>query len=151
MEKSKLLISLVVLVLLLPYVNATLSGPKQLKASKHFLLVHGGCHGAWCWCKLVALLKNSGHNVTALDLGASGNNPKQVREVPHLSDYFSPLMDFMTSLPEDEKVGLVSHSFGGFTISKAMESFPEKISVAVFVTAFMPGPTLNATTIFILH
>ncbi|KAJ8530118.1 hypothetical protein K7X08_036953 [Anisodus acutangulus] len=55
-------------------------------------------------------------------------------------------MEFMTSLPADEKVVLVSHSFGGFAISKAMESFPENISVAVFVTALMPGPTLNATT-----
>ncbi|KAK4340278.1 hypothetical protein RND71_041740 [Anisodus tanguticus] len=55
-------------------------------------------------------------------------------------------MEFMTSLLADEKVVLVSHSFGGFAISKAMESFPENISVAVFVNALMPGPTLNATT-----
>uniref|UniRef100_M1CG04 Methylketone synthase I n=1 Tax=Solanum tuberosum TaxID=4113 RepID=M1CG04_SOLTU len=33
-------------------------------------------------------------------------------------------------------------------VSKAMESFPEKISVAVFVTALMPGPTFNASTVF---
>ncbi|MCE5166255.1 hypothetical protein HAX54_016503, partial [Datura stramonium] len=125
-----------------------MSGPKWPKASKHFVLVHGACHGAWSWYKIMASIKSSGHNVTALDLGASGINPKQVLEVPHLSDYFSPLMEFMTSLPADEKVILVGHSLGGFAISKAMEIFPEKISVAVFVTALMPGPTLNATTIF---
>ncbi|KAK4378397.1 hypothetical protein RND71_000259 [Anisodus tanguticus] len=148
MEKSKFLTSLAVLILLLPYVNATVSGPKWPKASKHFVLVHGACHGAWSWYKIMASIKNSGHIVTALDLGASGINPKQVLEVPHLSDYFSPLMEFMASLPAHEKVSLVGHSLGGFAISKAMESFPEKISVAVFVTALMPGPTLNATTIF---
>ncbi|XP_060168295.1 methyl jasmonate esterase 1-like [Lycium barbarum] len=148
MEKSKFLTSLAVLILLLSYVNATMSGPKWPKASKHFVLVHGACHGAWSWYKIMAMIKTSGHNVTALDLGASGVNPKQVLEIPRLSDYFSPLMEFMSSLPADEKVILVGHSLGGFAISKAMESFPEKISVAIFVTALMPGPTLDAATIF---
>ncbi|XP_059314094.1 methyl jasmonate esterase 1-like [Lycium ferocissimum] len=148
MEKSKFLTSLVVLILLLSYVNATMSGPKWPKASKHFVLVHGACHGAWSWYKIMAMIKTSGHNVTALDLGASGVNPKQVLEIPRLSDYFSPLMEFMSSLPADEKVILVGHSLGGFAISKAMESFSEKISVAIFVTALMPGPTHDAATIF---
>ncbi|PHU06552.1 hypothetical protein BC332_23041 [Capsicum chinense] len=147
MEKSKFLTSLV-LILLLSYVNATTSGPKWPKARKHFVLIHGAGHGAWSWYKIIALIKNSGHNVTALDLGASGVNPKQVLEVPHLSDYFSPLMEFMNSLPADEKVILVGSSIGGFAIAKAMEIFPEKISVAVFVAALMPGLILDAATIF---
>ncbi|KAF3630203.1 hypothetical protein P3S67_019913 [Capsicum chacoense] len=147
MEKSKFLTSLV-LILLLSYVNATTSGPKWPKARKHFVLVHGACHGAWAWYKIIASIKTSGHNVTALDLGASGVNPKQVLEIPHLSDYFSPLMEFMTSLPTDEKVILVGNSLGGFAIAKAMEIFPEKISVAVFVAALMPGLILDAATIY---
>ncbi|KAK4740075.1 hypothetical protein R3W88_003772 [Solanum pinnatisectum] len=93
-------------------------------------------------------MRSSGHNVTAIDLGASGINPKQVLEIPSLSDYFSPLTEFMASLPAHEKVVLVGHSFGGFAISKAMESFPEKISAAIFLAALMPGPTLNATTLY---
>ncbi|PHU10526.1 hypothetical protein BC332_22386 [Capsicum chinense] len=145
MEKSKLLTSLVVLILLLPYATATLSGSKP---KKHFVLVHGGCHGAWSWYKIVALMRYSGYNVTAIDLGASGINPKQALEIPHYSDYLSPLMEFMASLSEHEKVVLVGHNFGGFAISKAMESFPEKIYVAVFVTALMPGATLNASTVY---
>ncbi|XP_015163706.1 polyneuridine-aldehyde esterase-like [Solanum tuberosum] len=148
MEKNMYLTSLVVLILLLPYVNATLSGSKFPKASKHFVLVHKAGNGAWSWYKIVALMRSSGHNVTAIDLGASGINPKQVLQVQHLSDYFSPLMKFMASLPAHEKVVLVGHSHGGLAISKAMESFLEKISVAVFVTALMPGPTLNATTVY---
>uniref|UniRef100_M1CFZ4 Methylketone synthase Ib n=1 Tax=Solanum tuberosum TaxID=4113 RepID=M1CFZ4_SOLTU len=148
MEKSKFLTSLVVLILLLSCVNATMSGPKRPKARKHFVLVHGACHGAWSWYKTMASIKTTGHNVTALDLGGAGVNPRQVLQIPHLSDYFRPLMEFMASLPADEKVILVGHSLGGFAISKAMESFPEKISVAIFVTALMPGPMLDAATIF---
>ncbi|MCD7457988.1 hypothetical protein HAX54_036735 [Datura stramonium] len=133
----------------LTIISGSLVGPKWAKAAtKHFVLVHGACHGAWSWYKIVALIKSSGHNVTAVDLGASGINPKRVLEIPHLSDYFSPLMEFMASLPADEKVVLVGHNLGGFAISRAMESFPQKILVAIFVTAGMPGPTLNATTIY---
>ncbi|XP_060169306.1 methyl jasmonate esterase 1-like [Lycium barbarum] len=145
MEKIKFLI---VLILLVPYVNAALSRPKWTKASKHFVLVHGACHGSWSWYNIVALLRSSEHNVTALDLGASGINPKQILEIPHLSNYFSPLMEFMASLPANKRVVLVGHSLGGFVISKAMESFPENILVSIFVIAGMPGPTLNATTIY---
>ncbi|XP_039046694.1 methylesterase 3-like [Hibiscus syriacus] len=51
----------------------------------------------------------------------------------------------MASLPIKEKVVLVAHSLGGLAISQAMEMFSQKISVAVFVTATMPGPTLNVS------
>ncbi|XP_059314098.1 methyl jasmonate esterase 1-like [Lycium ferocissimum] len=145
MEKSEFLTSLVVLILLLPYANATFSAPK---ATKHFVLVHKAAHGAWSWYKIIALMRSSGQNVTALDLGASGINPKQAREIPHFSDYLSPLMEFMASLPANEKVVLVGHELGGLAISKAMETFPEKILVAVFVTALMPGPNINVTTVY---
>ncbi|PPR85761.1 hypothetical protein GOBAR_AA34935 [Gossypium barbadense] len=92
----------------------------------HFVLVHGMCHGAWCWYKIVSLLKSGGHRVTPLDLGASGINPKTITDLASLSDYAEPLMALMASLPEDEKVILVGHSYGGVIISLAMESFPMK-------------------------
>ncbi|EXB37215.1 hypothetical protein L484_020271 [Morus notabilis] len=109
-----------------------------MEKEKHFVLVHGTCHGAWCWYKLLSLLKLAGHRATALDLGASGINPKQLNEVSSVSDYIQPLMDFMASLPQEEQVILVGHSYAGFCISLAMESFPRNILVAVFLTAYMP-------------
>lgn len=107
------------------------------ESSHHFVLIHGTCHGAWCWYKLCALLKLAGHRATALDLGASGINPKSFGEIADVSDYVAPLMDFMASL-SDQKVVLVGHSYAGLCISLAMERFPRKISVAVFLTAYMP-------------
>lgn len=55
-----------------------------------------------------------------------------------LADYAQPLLDLMASIPAPEKLVLVGHSFGGFTISLAMDMYPHKISVAVFLAAFMP-------------
>lgn len=117
------------------------------KREKHFVLVHGSCHGAWCWYKLATLLRSDGHRVTALDLTASGIHPKQMQEVHSVSDYLEPLMEFMAALPPEDKVVMVGHSMGGVGLSVAMERYPEKIAFAVFATALMPGPGLNYLTI----
>ncbi|XP_030973361.1 salicylic acid-binding protein 2-like [Quercus lobata] len=118
------------------------------KKERHFVLVHGACHGAWSWYKVATLLKSAGHKVTALDLAASGIHPKQAHELRSLSDYLEPLMEFMASLPADERVILVGHSFGGACISVAIEKFPEKVSVAVYATAHMFGPDLNFYAVY---
>ncbi|XP_019176401.1 PREDICTED: salicylic acid-binding protein 2-like [Ipomoea nil] len=110
----------------------------MVMTQKHFVLVHGTGHGAWCWYKLKPLLESGGHKVTALDLAASGVNPKQLHHLRTLHDYNLPLMEFMSALPDGEKVILVGHSFGGINIALAMENYPHKISVAVFIAAFMP-------------
>ncbi|XP_061358005.1 methyl jasmonate esterase 1-like [Gastrolobium bilobum] len=109
----------------------------------HFVLIHGGSHGAWCWYKVATLLKSADHNVTTFDLAASGVNPKQVQEISSISKYYEPLMTLMDSLPPKEKVILVGHSLGGISMSLAMERFPEKISVAVFVTAYVISANLT--------
>ncbi|XP_059670895.1 methyl jasmonate esterase 1-like [Cornus florida] len=113
---------------------------------KHFVLVHGSNLGAWSWYKLITLLKSAGHNVTALDLAANGRDPRRLDEVASFFEYTQPLTDFMASLPNGEKVVLIGHSYGGYSISLAMERFPEKIPVAVFLTALMPNykdPPIN--------
>uniref|UniRef100_A0A7N0UEJ1 AB hydrolase-1 domain-containing protein n=1 Tax=Kalanchoe fedtschenkoi TaxID=63787 RepID=A0A7N0UEJ1_KALFE len=109
---------------------------------KHFVLIHGACHGAWCWYKVKTQLKNAGHHVTALDMAASGIDTRSIQDVGTMEEYSQPLLDFMEELPQGEKVVLVGHSLGGINIAVAMEKFPEKISVAVFLTAFLPD-TVN--------
>ena len=113
---------------------------------KHFVLVHGAFHGAWCWYKVATMLKLAGHNVTTIDLAGCGINPIQVQEIHSISKYYEPFMTFMESLPPKEKVILVGHSFGGIPLSVAMEKFPNKISVAVFITALVLSENLNFTS-----
>ncbi|XP_071906965.1 norfluorocurarine synthase 1-like isoform X2 [Coffea arabica] len=110
----------------------------NVKQQKHFVLVHGAGHGAWCWYKLKPLLESAGQRVTAIDLSAAGINPKRLDELYTLEDYSLPLLELMASIPPTEKVVLVGHSYGGFNLALAMEKYPEKISIAIFVTASMP-------------
>ncbi|XP_011099230.1 salicylic acid-binding protein 2 [Sesamum indicum] len=107
----------------------------------HIVLVHGLCHGAWCWYKLQPLLEAAGHRVTVLDLAASGIDRRNVEDLRTFIDYSQPLLDLMASIPPEEKVLLVGHSLGGMNLAFAMDMYPEKIKVAVFLTALMPDTT----------
>jgi len=118
------------------------------KKKRRLVLVHGAYHGAWCWYKLSSLLKSSGLQFTSLDMAASGINPKQVQDLTSVLQYVQPLLQFLRSLPPEERVILVGHSFGGLCISIAMEIFPDKIAAAVFVTGWMPGPHLSYLSLF---
>ncbi|XP_038724307.1 salicylic acid-binding protein 2-like [Tripterygium wilfordii] len=107
----------------------------------HFVLVHGVCHGAWSWYKVKPQLEAAGHRVTAFDLAASGINNQSIEDVGSFHEYSKPLLEILASIPSDEKVILVGHSLGGLNVALGMDYFPHKISVAVFVSAFMPDTT----------
>ncbi|CAN6563053.1 unnamed protein product [Malus baccata var. baccata] len=122
---EKLLLFFLLFICLAKAITSTPSPPSnihnQTQSPKHF-----------SWYKVATLLKDSGHNVTALDLGASGINPIQVQQLPSLSEFVEPLTKLMVSLPPNEKVILVGHSLGGAVISIFMERFPHKIVAAVY-------------------
>ncbi|KAL6653467.1 hypothetical protein ACP70R_009045 [Stipagrostis hirtigluma subsp. patula] len=73
------------------------------KGKEHFVLVHGAGHGAWCWFKLVCLIKGSGHRVTCIDLAGAAGTFVDPNDVRSFDDYDAPLVDFMAALPDGEK------------------------------------------------
>ncbi|PNX72876.1 polyneuridine-aldehyde esterase [Trifolium pratense] len=101
-------------------------------------MVHGLSVGAWSWYKLKTQLESVGHKVTALDLAGCGINIQKIEDVDTFAEYAKPLLEFLASLDPNEKVILVGHSFGGVSVALAMEKFPEKIAVGIFLTAFIP-------------
>nr|XP_043634892.1 methylesterase 10-like [Erigeron canadensis] len=108
-------------------------------SNKHFVLVHGLGHGAWCWYKVVSHLRSAGHQVTAVDLGASGVHPSRLEDIPSFYEYIQPLVQILESISVDQRVVLVGHSYGGLPISLAMEKFSNIVSAAVFISAYMPN------------
>ncbi|KAK2410996.1 salicylic acid-binding protein [Trifolium repens] len=57
----------------------------------------------------------------------------------------------MDTIPPNEKVILVGHSLGGLNIALAMEKFPDKIVVGVFLTAFAPDIGHDASYVLGKH
>ncbi|BBN09883.1 hypothetical protein MPTK1_4g23490 [Marchantia polymorpha subsp. ruderalis] len=109
----------------------------QSLETKHFVLVHGGGHGAWCWYKTIALLEEAGFTASAIDLTGSGRDYTDPNTITSLAHYVKPLFEFLENLSENDKVILVGHNVGGACISYAMEQHPKKIAKAIFVAAAM--------------
>ena len=106
----------------------------------HFMLVHGMCHGAWrCGAPATA---------PALDMAGCGAHPARLADVRTFEEYSRPLLGAVAALPAGEQVVLVAHSHGGYSVALAVERFPDKVAVAVFVTASMPavGRPMAATS-----
>ena len=73
-----------------------------------FILVHGACHGGWCWEKVQPLLESRGHKVCAPDLPGLGKDhtpPANVTLADNV-EKISRLLDKM-----EEPVVLVGHGF----------------------------------------
>ena len=99
-----------------------------------FVLVHGAWHGAWCWDKVAALLREKGHKVEAPDLPGHGSDDTPLPEVT-LQAYTDKICDILKA--QDEQVILVGHSMGGVVISQVAEQCPEKVKKLVYLTAFL--------------
>lgn len=104
---------------------------------KHFVLVHGAGHGAWCWFKLQHLLEVAGNKVTCIDLAGAGIHLSDPSSILSFHDYNKPLFDFMSALPEGRKVIMVGHSAGGLSLCHSLQNFGDKIEVAIFIAATM--------------
>ncbi|KAJ6422313.1 hypothetical protein OIU84_027297 [Salix udensis] len=109
----------------------------KLQRPAHFVLVHGISGGSWCWYKIRCLMENSGYRVSCIDLKGAGIDPADADSVHSFDDYNKPLMDFMSSLPDNEKVILVGHSAGGLSVTQATHRFSGKIRLAVYLAATM--------------
>lgn len=100
---------------------------------KHFLLIHGSWHGAWCWYKIEPRLKAKGRTVSVPNLVGRGRDPAR---------YFSVGLKTMVKqvgayLPENEKTVVVVHSRYGILASSLAERFPERIFRTIYLASFM--------------
>ncbi|KAL9686706.1 hypothetical protein QQ045_031099 [Rhodiola kirilowii] len=109
----------------------------DIRLNHHFVLIHGICHGAWCWYKLKCLMENSGFRVTCLDLKSAGIDPTDPNDVLTFEEYNKPLINMLQELPESERVILVGHSAGGLSVTRACGMFKDKILLAIYVGATM--------------
>lgn len=103
-----------------------------------YILVHGSCHGAWCWRDVLPKLENA----MAIDLPSHGEDTTPVSEVT-LETYVDAIISEINK--GDEPVVLVGHSAAGIAISSVAERIPDRISHLIYLCAYAPknGDALN--------
>jgi pimeloyl-ACP methyl ester carboxylesterase len=99
-----------------------------------FVLVHGAWHGAWCWEKLVPLLREQGHDVSAVELQGLGAARLPVEQI-NLGVYTKRVTDALDA--QSGRTVLIGHSSGCLAASQAAEERAEKIRTLVFLSGFV--------------
>ncbi len=98
-----------------------------------YVLVHGACHGAWCWDDVAAELRAKGHRVVTLDLPGHGRRTAEVGRAG-AEAYGRAVADTM-ALEGVSRGIVVGHSMGGLVIPKAAELAPARVAHLVFLAA----------------
>lgn len=102
-----------------------------------FLLVHGSCHGAWCWRDVLPFLNNSGVSAIAIDLPGSGADTTPPGGVT-LDDYARAITGALSA-----PTVLVGHSAGGYAITAAAERDPSLVAGLIYLSAYIPAQGLS--------
>jgi pimeloyl-ACP methyl ester carboxylesterase len=106
-----------------------------MSTARSIVLVHGACHGAWCWDAVVPLLAAHGFAVRAVDLPGRGDGRRPGWRFS-LADYAGAVVAAIEAM-EGPVIG-VAHSMGGQILSAAAERVPERLARLVYVSAFLP-------------
>ena len=93
------------------------------------LLVHGTCHGAWCFDLLLPELARRGISARAIDLPGRDGAPTT------LDAYAQAILAAATP-----GTILVGHSAGGYAITAAAEADPARFKGLIYLCAYLPAP-----------
>lgn len=97
-----------------------------------FLLIHGSCHGAWCWRDMIAPLEALGHTARAIDMPGHGGDTTPIPEVT-----LDACGDAILAASTPETL-IVGHSWGGYPISAAAEKNPAAMRGLIYLCAYVP-------------
>lgn len=108
-----------------------------------YVLVHGSCHGGWCWKKLVYLLNRNGHNVYTPTLTGLGERSHLVNKSIGLDTHILDIVQLLEYEDLDEVI-LVGHSYGGLVIGGVTEIVSHRVRRLVFLDAYIPQDNKSA-------
>lgn len=92
------------------------------------LLIHGSCHGTWCWEAVIPALAALGHHARAIDLPGRDGAPVRLADQAQaiLAALHRPAL-------------VVGHSAGGYPITAAAERDATHIPGLVYLCAYLPA------------
>ncbi len=102
-----------------------------------FLLLHGACHGGWCWDPVADRLRAAGHTATAPDLPCEDltAGPSQYAD--------AAIAELEAVRDPDGDVVVVAHSLGALTAPVVASRLPTRRMVLVAGIVGAPGKSLE--------
>jgi len=109
----------------------------------NFVLVHGSCHGGWCWKKVTPLISNNGDAVYTPTLTGLGERSHLVSRDIGLDTH---ILDIIQVLEYEDlnKVILVGHSYGGLVIGSVAAKVPGRIRHLIYLDGYIPEDNKSA-------
>lgn len=112
------------------------------------VLVHGICHGAWCWENFINFFADHGYQCYAISLpGHGGSGGKEHLKEYRLSDYVEAVKEAMETIKKDMeahnlgevKPFLLGHSMGGAIVQQYIGKYENDVQGAIlFAPATAP-------------
>lgn len=94
----------------------------------HYVLVHGGWHGAWCWEAEASALRRRGHTATAVELPSDDTSAGAERYADLIAG----------AVREPGRDVVVGHSLAGLAIPLVPQRVP--VGALVFLASLLPDP-----------
>ena len=99
------------------------------------LLIHGSCHGAWCWRDLLPELAARGIEARAIDLPGHGEDRTPLTDVT-LDSYAEAILSAVGEM--GGRAAVLGHSMAGYPITAAAQRAPEAIEGLIYLCAYLP-------------
>lgn len=104
---------------------------------KTIVLVHGHCHGGWCWERVVPGLEVAGFRVFTPTLLGMGERATLLGRDVGLSVHVADLVQFLEHENLHDVI-LVGHSYAGMVITGAASHAIDRVSVLIYLDAPVP-------------
>jgi pimeloyl-ACP methyl ester carboxylesterase len=107
--------------------------------AESFVLIHGACHGGWCWTRVARRLRAAGHEVFTPTLTGFG---ERVHLLTHDVGPATLVQDVVAVLCNEEldDVVLVGHSFGALVALGVADRVPERLRRLVLIDGVVVEP-----------
>lgn len=114
-----------------------------MPASPTFVLVHGAWHGAWCWRRVLPLLRAAGVEAHAVTLTGVGERAHLLTPAVDLHTHIQDVIGLIEA-EELSEVVLVGHSYAGMVITgvadRLLQSRPAALARLIYLDASVPDP-----------
>lgn len=109
----------------------------------NFVLVHGAWHGAWCWSRVLPLLRTGSHTAHAVTLTGVGERAHLLSRDVSLQTHITDVVNLI-ECEELQDVVLVGHSYAGMVVTGAADRLasaqPNRLRHLVYLDASVPKP-----------